>query len=278
MSAQPQTLRAAAVQMNSQADKAANVARAHELVREAAAAGAKLVVLPEKFNLMGTTDQYFAAAEPLDGPTVSGLRELAAELRIDLVAGSLVEQVEGREKLANTSVHIAPDGRLLASYRKIHMFDVEVAGQTYRESDHEDPGEEIVTSELADGRTLGLTVCYDVRFPELFRILAVRGALVETVPAAFTQATGEAHWELLVRTRAVENQIFIVAAGQWGVHAGDRRSYGNSMIVDPWGEVLARADNDGDAVITADLNFEDQAAIRDKLPSLANRVPDAYSW
>jgi predicted amidohydrolase len=269
---------AAAIQMNSQADKAANVARAHELVREAAAGGAELVLLPEKFDLLGNTKQYFAAAEGLDGPLVTGLRALADELSIDLVAGSFVERVPGREKLANTSIHIDPDGEIRASYRKIHMFDVEVEGQVYRESDHEDPGSEIVTSELAGGQSLGLTVCYDVRFPEIFRILAVRGSLVQTIPAAFTYVTGEAHWELLVRTRAVENQVFVIAAGQWGLHDGDRRSYGNSMIVDPWGNVLARAGDSGDAVITAELDFAAQSEIRDKLPSLANRVPSAYTW
>lgn len=269
---------AAAIQMNSQADKAANVARSHELIHEAAAGGATLVLLPEKFDLLGNTKQYFEAAEPLDGPLIAGMRELAAELSIDLVAGSFVERVPGREKLANTSVHIGPDGQVRATYRKIHMFDVEVDGQVYRESDHEDPGEEIVTSELAGGQCLGLTVCYDLRFPELHRILAVRGALVLTVPAAFTHLTGSAHWELLVRARAVENQLFVVAAGQWGLHDGDRRSYGGSMIVDPWGEVLARTGDEGDAVVTAELDFDSLARIRDKLPSLANRMPSAYAW
>jgi predicted amidohydrolase len=273
-----ETLIAAAIQMNSQADKDANLARAHALIREAAVGGATLVVLPEKFDLLGNTKDYFAGAETLDGPTISGLAGLSAELKIDLVAGSFVERVEGREKLANTCVHLGPDGQIKATYRKIHMFDVVVDGTEYRESDHEDAGDEIVVSELAGGTKLGLTICYDVRFPELYRILAVRGALVETVPAAFTYVTGEAHWELLVRTRAVENQLFVIAANQFGFHDGDRRSYGNSMIVDPWGTVLARAPDDGEAVVAAGLDFNAQSAIRDKLPSLANRVPDAYSW
>ncbi|MBJ7458343.1 MAG: carbon-nitrogen hydrolase family protein [Thermoleophilaceae bacterium] len=269
---------AAAVQMNSQADKAANVARAHALVREAAGKGATLVALPEKFNLLGNTRDYFAGAESLDGPTITGLSELAAELKIDIIAGSIVEQIEGRDKLANTCVHIATDGAIRAVYRKIHMFDVEVDGQVYRESDHEDPGNEIVTTELAGGQLLGLTVCYDIRFPELYRILATRGALIETVPAAFTYKTGEAHWELLLRARAVENQLFVVAPNQSGNHDGDRRSYGNSMIVDPWGTVLARAGDEGEVVVAAELDFAAQSAIRDKLPSLANRVPGAYTW
>lgn len=274
----PETLIAAAIQMNSQADKAHNNERAHALVREAAAEGAKLVVLPEKFNVMGNTRDYFENAEPLDGPTIVGLARIAEELKIDIVAGSIVERIEGQEKLANTSVHLGPDGAIKATYRKIHMFDVVVDGQEYKESDHEDRGDEIVSTELDGGERLGLTVCYDLRFPELYRILATRGAVIETVPAAFTYTTGAAHWELLLRARAVENQLFIVAPNQFGFHDGDRRSYGNSMIVDPWGAVLARAADEGDAVVAAELDFAAQSAIRDKLPSLANRVPSAYSW
>ena len=269
---------AAAVQMNSQADKAANLQTAERLVREAASAGAELVLLPEKFNALGNTKDYFAAAETLTGETIALCSALAKEFGIDLVAGSIVELVEGREKLANTCVHLGPDGEQKAVYRKIHMFDVEVDGQVYRESDHEDRGDEIVTSALADGTPLGLTVCYDVRFPELYRILAVRGALIETIPAAFTYVTGEAHWELLVRTRAVENQLFVVAAGQFGIHDGDRRTYGNSMIIDPWGQVLARAGDDAECVISAEIDLASLTRIRDKLPSLANRVPSAYAW
>lgn len=269
---------AAAIQMNSQADKAANLEATERLVREAASGGASLVLLPEKFNLLGNTKDYFAGAEPLGGETITLCASLAKELGLDLIAGSIVEKVEGREKLANTCVHLGPDGEIKATYRKIHMFDVEVAGQVYKESDHEDPGDEIVNTALAGGENLGLTVCYDVRFPELYRILALRGAQIETVPAAFTYATGEAHWELLLRARAVENQLFVVAANQFGFHDGDRRSYGNSMIVDPWGTVLARAGDEGEAVVAAELDFVAQSTIRDKLPSLANRVPSAYSW
>jgi predicted amidohydrolase len=269
---------AAAVQMNSQADKAANLATAERLIRDAAAQGASLVVLPEKFNLLGNSADYFAGAEPLDGETITLCRELAAELKLDLVAGSIVERVAGQEKLANTCVQIGPDGSILATYRKIHMFDVEVDGQVYRESNHEQRGEEVVVSKLSSGEPLGLTICYDLRFPELFRILAVRGALIETVPAAFTRKTGADHWELLVRTRAVENQLFVIAAGQCGVHDGDRRSYGHSMIVDPWGTLLASASGDEETAIAAELDFGALEDIRDKLPSLANRVPSAYSW
>lgn len=268
---------AAAIQMNSQADKQANLQRADVLVRQAAAEGANFILLPEKFNLLGNTKDYFEGAEPLDGMTITWASELAQELQIDLVAGSIVEKVAGAEKLANTCVHLGPDGATKAIYRKIHMFDVEVGGQVYRESDHEDRGEEIVQSTVGDA-SLGLTVCYDLRFPELYRILAIRGVQIVTVPAAFTYVTGEAHWELLLRARAVENQVFVVAANQFGYHDGDRRSYGNSMIVDPWGTVLARAADEGESAIAAPLDFAAQSDIRDKLPSLANRVPDAYAW
>jgi predicted amidohydrolase len=272
------TLRAAAIQMNSTDDVAANMAAADRLVREAAAAGAQVVLLPEKFNLLAGTSEYLAGAEPLDGPTGTWAAGLARELAVDLVAGSFVECRTGREKLANTCVHFAPDGSRKAVYRKIHMFDVVVDGREYRESDHEEPGHEIVETHLADGSQLGLTVCYDLRFPELYRILAVRGARILTVPAAFTYATGEAHWELLLRARAVENQCFVIAANQFGLHADGRPSYGNSMIIDPWGDVLARAGDDAEAVVIAELDFSRQAEVRDKLPSLANRMPEAYHW
>jgi predicted amidohydrolase len=269
---------AAAVQMNSQADKAANLELTDALVRDAAARGAELILLPEKFNLLGNTKDYFEGAEPLDGPTITHCSSLAKELGVDLIAGSYVEKVEGREKLANTCVHLGPDGQTKAVYRKIHMFDVEVGGQIYRESDHEERGDEIVTSATADGVSLGLTVCYDLRFPELYRILAVRGALIHLVPAAFTYVTGEAHWELLLRARAVENQVFVVAANQHGFHDGDRRSYGNSMLIDPWGTVLSRADDSSDGVVQAPLDLDALTEVRDKLPNLANRVPGAYRW
>jgi len=193
------------------------------------------------------------------------------------VAGSIVEQREGREKLSNTSVHVGPDGEIHAVYRKIHMFDVVVGGVEYRESESEEPGAEIELSELGDGTSLGMTVCYDLRFPELYRILAVRGAKVIAIPAAFTKVTGEAHWEILVRARAIENQAFVVAADQVGLHPEGKESFGGSTIVDPWGEVLARVD-DGEGIAIADLDLGRLAEVREQLPSLANRVPDAYAW
>jgi predicted amidohydrolase len=276
-------VRAAAVQLSSTEDKDRNLEAADRLTRAAAADGAELVVLPEKFNVLGTHEHFVRGAETLEGRTIGWAREVARELGIDLVAGSIAERRDGHEKLSNTSVHVGPDGELKAVYRKIHMFDVEVGGQVYRESESEDPGDEIVLSETAGGLPLGLTVCYDLRFPELFRILAVQGARIVTLPAAFTKVTGQAHWEILVRARAIENQAFVLAADQIGTHPPDRETFGGSLIVDPWGEVLARApDAFGGAAepsfIAADLDLARQDEVREKLPSLANRVAVAYRW
>ncbi len=270
-------MRAAAVQLTSTADFDGNLERADRLTRAAAADGAELVVLPEKFNLLAGEEEMRAGAEPLDGPSIGWARETARDLGIDLVAGSIAERGEDGAKGRNTSVHFGPDGEVAATYRKIHMFDVEVGGVEYRESSSEEPGDEIVVSELRGGVPLGMSVCYDLRFPELFRILAVRGARVIALPAAFTRVTGEAHWEVLVRARAIENQAFVVAADQVGTHPPDRESFGGSMIVDPWGEVLARAP-DEECFVAADLDLYRQEELRGRLPSLANRVASAYRW
>jgi predicted amidohydrolase len=268
-------MRAAAIQLTATTDKDRNLETADRLVRAAAADGARLVVLPEKWSVLGTAEDLRAGAEPLDGPALSWARATACELGIDLVAGSVAERVEGRDRGANTSVHVAPDGRDRASYRKLHMFDVEVGGRTYRESDSEEPGDEIVTSELADGTRIGLTVCYDVRFPELYRRLVVEGAEIIAIPAAFTLATTRDHWEVLVRARAIEDQCFVVAANQIGEHVPGMRSGGRSMIVDPWGLVLALAPDD-ETYVTADLDLDRLRRIRRELPSLANRRPEVY--
>jgi predicted amidohydrolase len=270
-------LRVAAVQLNSTADMTANLATADRLTRAAAADGARLIVLPEKWTAMGSEAQQRAAAEPLDGSVVQWARAIARELEVDLLAGSMLELVSGQEKLANTSVHVDPQGEIRAVYRKMHMFDVEVDGRSYRESELEEPGDEIVLSQTADGVELGLSICYDLRFPELYRILAVRGARVLVLPAAFTLATTRDHWETLVRARAIENQAFVVAANQYGAHPGGQRSGGRSMIVDPWGVVLAQA-ADGEGHIVADLDLERQQEIRARLPALANRRGAAYRW
>jgi predicted amidohydrolase len=270
-------MRAAAVQLSSNPDRDRNLEAADRLTRQAAASGAELVVLPEKWPVLGTPEQTAAGAEPLDGPALAWARATARELGIDLVAGSIAERVEGADRGSNTSVHFGPDGEAKAVYRKVHMFDVEVGGTTYRESENEAPGDELVVSETAGGVELGLSICYDLRFPELYRILAVRGARVLVVPAAFTLATTREHWEVLLRARAIEDQAFVVAANQVGQHAPGFRSGGRSMIVDPWGVVLAQAP-DTETFALAELDLDRQAEIRRTMPSLANRRPSAYRW
>jgi predicted amidohydrolase len=271
-------VRAAAVQLQATDDKDRNLGVAERLTRAAAADGAELVVLPERLDVRGTAADYARAAEPLDGRPIAWARSLARDLGIDLVAGSVAELREGHQRVANTSVHVGPDGEVKAVYRKIHMFDVEVGGVEYRESEHSEAADEIVLSETAAGEGLGLTICYDLRFPELYRILALRGARLVTIPSNFTKVTGEAHWEILIRARAIENQVFVVAPGQAGRQAPDGESYGNSMIVDPWGVVLARAGDRGECFVAADLDMARQDEVREKLPSLANRVAGAYRW
>jgi predicted amidohydrolase len=270
-------MRAGAIQLNATDDVQRNLANADRLVRHAAALGAELVVLPEVWTVIGTRDHLRAGAQTLDGPAIAWACEVAAELGIDLVAGSLVEDLGTGERAANTSVHVAPDGRPRAVYRKIHLFDVEIDGMVHAESRAYEPGGEIVTSTLADGTTLGMSICFDLRFPELYRILALRGARVLTVPSAFTLPTTRDHWEVLLRARAIENGCFVVAPNQIGEHPGGTRSGGRSMIVDPWGVVLACA-GDGEGVIVAELDGERQREIRMRLPTLERRRPDAYAW
>ncbi|MBX5442784.1 MAG: carbon-nitrogen hydrolase family protein [Solirubrobacteraceae bacterium] len=262
-------MRVAAVQLNAGADPDANLRAADAHVRAAAADGARLVVLPEKWLVLGPPGDLRAGAQPLDGPAVQWARDTARELRIDLVAGSISERVDGADRLRNTSLHVGPDGEVKAVYRKIHMFDVVVDGREYRESKDEEPGDEIVTSATADGVGLGLSICYDLRFPELYRALARRGARILVVPAAFTLATTRDHWEVLVRARAIEQQAFVIAANQIGAHPGGMRSGGRSLIVDPWGVVLATAP-DRVGHVVADLDLDAQERIRRDLPSLAN--------
>jgi deaminated glutathione amidase len=269
-------MRAAAVQLNSTDDKERNLEAAERLVRDAARDGAELIALPEKWNLLGPGEALRAGAEDLDGPTLSAVRSWARELGVHLVAGSISERVAERDKLSNTSVLVGPGGEVEAAYRKIHMFDVDVGGVAYRESEHEEPGTEIVVAHAADV-PIGLTVCYDLRFPELYRILAVRGARLITVPAAFTLHTGKDHWEPLLRARAIENQAFVLAPNQIGEAPPHYNSYGRSMIVDPWGVPLATAP-DEQCFVAADLDFALQDRIRESLPSLANRRPESYHW
>ena len=269
-------MRVAAVQLNSNGDKGRNLAAAERLVRESAAGGAEFVALPEKWNLLAGGEELVAGAEPLDGPSLTAARGWARELRIHLLAGSISERGAEGEKASNTSVLIGPDGEDLAVYRKIHMFDVDAGGVSYRESEHERAGSEPVTAVVGD-LVLGMTVCYDLRFPELFRILALRGARIVAVPSAFTLATGRDHWEVLLRARAIEDQVFVLAPNQSGEAPPHYSSFGRSMIVDPWGVVLATAP-DGEGFVVADLDLAAQDRVRESLPSLANRQPEAYLW
>ena len=269
-------MRVAAVQLNSGNDKDRNLEVAARLVTEAAADGAQLVALPEKWNLLGTASELDDGAEGLDGPTLSAVGSWAAELGIWVLAGSIAERRPGADRLFNTSCLIDPAGELMATYSKLHMFDVDVGGVSYRESEREQPGDEVVLADVG-GVELGLSVCYDLRFPELYRILAVRGARLLTVPSAFTTPTGRDHWQVLLRARAIENQAFVLAPNQSGKAPPHYDSYGHSAIVDPWGTVLAEA-ADGEGFVAADLDLERQAEIRSSLPSLANRRPEAYGW
>jgi deaminated glutathione amidase len=269
-------MRAAAVQLNSTDDKQRNLEAAERLVRAAADDGAELVALPEKWNLLGSGDTLQAGAEPLDGPAITAAREWASELGIHLLAGSITARVPGEDKPTNTSVLIGPEGEIEATYRKIHMFDVDVGGVAYRESEHEQPGDEIVVAHAGEV-PLGMTVCYDLRFPELYRILAVRGARVLVVPSAFTLHTGKDHWEVLLRARAIENSAFVVAPNQVGKAPPHYHSYGRSMIVDPWGVALAMAP-DGEGFVAAELDLALQDRVRESLPALANRRPESYRW
>jgi len=271
-------VRVAVVQLNSNGEKARNLAAAERLVRAAAADGAEFVALPEKWNRLASGEEIAAGAESLDGPSLAAARAWARELGIHLLAGSIAErgaEADG-EKTFNTSVLIGPEGVDLAAYRKIHMFDVEAGGVQYRESEHEQAGSEIVSAPLGE-LELGLSVCYDLRFPELYRILAVRGARLIAVPSAFTAATGRDHWQALLRARAIENQVFVLAPNQVGEAPPHYSSYGRSAIVDPWGVVLATAP-DEECFVAAELDLAAQEGVREKLPSLANRRPGAYVW
>jgi deaminated glutathione amidase len=261
---------AAAIQMLASEDKEANLAFAEKAVREAAARGARLAALPEVFNWRGDKNDEQKNAEPAGGPTATRMARLARELKIYLLAGSFLEAIPEARKCYNTSLFFGPDGRELARYRKIHLFDVAIArGVTALESETREHGAEVVAADTEFGRA-GLTICYDLRFPELYRALADKGAQIIFIPAAFTAFTGEAHWEPLVRARAIENQAYVIAPDQIGHNPKSFSTYGNSMIVDPWGRVLARAP-DMPSVITAEIDLDYLATVRAELPALKHR-------
>ena len=265
-------MRAAAIQMCSSDDVAANLRAAAALVAEAAHAGAELVALPENFAYLRREGTPIPCAQPLDGPIVEALREWARAHRIWLLGGSFAEAVPRDERVHNTSVLLAPDGRLAAVYRKIHLFDVDLraqGGSSHRESAAVAPGSDVVVAETPFGG-VGLSVCYDVRFPELYRALVARGARFLMVPSAFARETGRDHWEVLLRARAIENQCFVIAPAQWGQHSPDRASHGRALIADPWGVLLGVAP-DRPAVVIADCDLAQQDRVRASLPALAHR-------
>lgn len=264
-------MRVGVVQMNVQTDKAANVEKALAFAEEAAGR-ADLVVLPENLSYLGPDDGKLEAAEPIPGPTIEAFQRIAQSKDAWIVCGSIPEVSGEAQRVYNTSVLVGPDGRLHARYRKIHLFDVDLGdGLVYRESDHVKPGDRAVTAELPGFGTLGMTVCYDVRFPELYRQLSERGAKVITVPAAFTLETGKDHWVPLLRARAIENQAYVVAAGVMGPYPPNRRTYGHSLVVDPWGIVVAQA-SDVEGAIYAELEPDVIDDVRRKIPALRHRV------
>jgi predicted amidohydrolase len=257
---------AAAIQISAGSDKPANLERAVRLVREAASHGAALIALPETFNWRGKRSAEATAAETIEGESISLMARLSRELEVHIVAGSITEHVEGQEKTYNTSVMLGPDGARMGVYRKIHLFDIDLPGRvTMKESASRLSGSEVVCVGASVG-AVGLSICYDLRFPELYRRLAFAGAKILTVPSCFTFPTGEAHWESLLRARAIENQAYVIAPAQFGPNLHGFSDYGNSMIVDPWGRVLGRAsDQEGVVMAPIDLHYLDR--VRNDLPA-----------
>jgi len=266
-------LSVALVQLDAGEDVEANIVTAARLANEAAAGGARLVALPEYLQYRGPDAGYRASARPIPGPHTVPFEHIAQRYGCWILVGSLAE-ASGDERCFNTSVLLAPDGSCAATYRKIHLFDIDVeAGPFDRESARVAPGERAVTVDV-EGITFGLSVCYDLRFPELYRTLAMRGATVLTVPSSFTERTGRDHWEVLLRARAIENGAWVIAPAQVG-GAPQHRSYGRSMVVDPWGTVVAQA-SDVVGIVRAEIDPGRVAAVRRQIPSLANRRPAAY--
>jgi nitrilase len=266
-------MRIAAIQMNSGADVGANLRLADRLIDAARDGGCELVVLPENFALMPakSRDKAAHAERPGEGPIQDWLGRTARRAGVWIVGGSIPQTSPDPDRVYGACPVVAPDGTQRACYRKIHLFDVKLpdAGESYRESWSMYPGDEPAVVDTPAGR-LGLTICYDLRFPELYRKLVDLGATVFTVPAAFTVPTGRAHWQTLLRARAIENLAYVVAPGQYGEHPDGRSTFGHSLIVDPWGRVLAEA-TDSDCHVVADVDPELPARLREDFPALRNR-------
>jgi predicted amidohydrolase len=270
-------LNVAIIQMNTQDDKHANIAAALDLIDRAAATGARLIALPEVWPYLGPDDVSRDQAETIPGPITELLAQRARRHGIFIHGGSIYETRPGDPGMYNTTVVIDPTGEIIARYSKIHMYDVVLDGVAkYQESATVTPGNEIAITEIY-GVQVGLTICYDLRFPELFRILALKGAQAIMLPAAFTLMTGKDHWEPLIRARAIENELYMIAPAQWGTHPPGNWCYGRSMVVDPWGTVVTTA-SDGVGIAYATVDPSRVETVRRQIPSLANRRPEAYTW
>ncbi len=264
----------ALVQLDARDDVAANISTAVALADEAAAGGARLVALPEYLQFRGSDEGFRASARPIPGPHTDPFAEVARRRRAWILVGSTAETSGDPDRPFNTSVLIAPDGAIAATYRKVHLFDVDIArGPADTESARVTPGDRLVCADI-DGARLGLSICYDLRFPEMYRSLALAGAGILTVPSAFTERTGRDHWEVLLRARAIENGAFVLAPSQIGGPPG-QPAFGRSMVIDPWGTVIAQAP-DAVTIVHADLDLERIAEIRRGIPALANRRPEVY--
>src|SRR5579859_7483729 len=271
-------LKTAVIQVNSRDDTTENLSNVERFLDQAADMGAQFACLPEFWTYLGPYSGFDAAAQTIPGPVIELLQKKARKHKMIVHGGSIVErhpQLAG--KFYNTSVLIARDGEIVALYRKIHLFDVNLSnGEKHYESERIAPGDDIVTAEI-EGITFGLTICYDLRFPELYRLLALRGAQIIMVPAGFTLHTGRDHWEVLLRARAIENLCYIVAPAHVGSYPPNRQCFGRSMVVNPWGLVLAQA-QDMPTVIMTEIDLEQIERAREQIPCLENRRPSAYQW
>jgi len=266
-------MKVAVIQLNSRQDKQENLLKIEQFIREAAKFGAELVALPENCNFLGEDKILHAEVIP-SGETTTQLSALAKELKVYIHAGSITESFT-KDKSYNTSFVINPEGEVISTYRKIHLFDIEISGvSSYKESDTIQAGNKAELVELPFGQA-GMSICYDLRFPELYRNYALAGAKILFVPAAFTRYTGMLHWEPLLRARAIENQCYVIAAGQHGSHLPGKECYGNSMIIDPWGTVVARA-SEGEGIAIAELKEDLVDSARQSIPCLQHRREDLY--
>ncbi|MDZ7754983.1 carbon-nitrogen hydrolase family protein [Rhodohalobacter sp.] len=265
-------IKAAAIQLNSQPDVNVSLNKVEKRVREAAEAGAKLICLPENFAFLGDEREKLKQSAEISKQVEKRLPELAKQFGVTINGGGYPTQA-GNGKIYNRSIVVNPNGKIVATYDKIHLFDVDISDEeTWRESDTVQAGKrEAVVYKSDNLPAIGLSICYDLRFPELYRKMADEGVEIITIPSAFTRPTGEAHWEPMMRTRAIENSSFLIAAAQTGVHGEKRKTWGHSMIIDPWGKILADAGTEP-GVIYADLDMEYLKEVRKKLPSLEHRV------